>query len=310
MKVFCFRAALVLGWFGAQASGQARVQELAPNVDLLNADASEAIQTQVGSDYSGALWPGPEECVGEQLPLKSIDPHVIKEAGAAIRAVLREGLVPDDLEERFIARRVRMWPGSRWIADTFLVRYAVEGWNVQIREAASFVDVLVSPAESTSVGSAGEYVLAVARKVLRVSEPAASQLVASSVCIGGSSIPGVPQDRLRETPTTGGGNLHYGVLRYRPYDEAWHSNKPDRPKDAWLGQIFAMTNGHWAYFAIRETNKPPGRPQARPGPRPRFPATGPWAPIPSNEPPPPLTESTPLRKAIHLPSEPSSQQAP
>jgi len=247
--------------------GEVGVTEPELKASLVEDDVREATRnTPALRNYWGACWPGAEDIVGDRIALTAIAPNVIEEAATAIRHVLRPHVVPKDLESRFLALRVRQPRIRPSVADTLLARYRLGKWRIQIQERNHFVDVVCHPEDAITGMSPESYVCRIAHELLRIPKGAADHMLVSRVSIGRTA-----DGQLSSTSTAAGRKIWYGLLRYEGRTEAWHSRSPDRPKDAWLGQIWTMTNGRWVHFAIRETHRKPGPLQARPRPVPRFP---------------------------------------
>jgi len=244
------------------------VRELDEETVLLDADVRAALGDSRLSDYCRALWPSRERLVGDPLDLRALDPGIIKEAETAIRHVLKDGIIPEDLAKRFIAQRVRLIPGKPWILDALLARYELGDWRVEIQEGNLQIGVLCCPVKPRRKLPPEEYALGVAREVLRIPPKLRDQVYATYAW---APEPAPPERRLKSIAVGASKNIFYGVLRCKAREPFLNSLAPDRPKDTWVGQIGTMTDGHSVYFTIRETHREPGRPQARPGPIRRFP---------------------------------------
>jgi len=289
------RLAVWLGvaWCTVATMGEEQVHDLSPDVMLFTEDVRHVAWSGPSMYmYRAAFWPVPNNVVGDVIPLNTLDASVVEDAVSAVRHVVRPHLVPKDLGTRFVARRVRQDSIPPSIADVLLARYQMGEWRIQLHEAMSFVSLVVQPTRPFAQMPPEQYVRRIAREVLRIPEAVAGEMVVSTSLIGTP-----PDGRLRSIVAPTGRTIWFGVLRYEGRAEAWHSRSPNRPKDAWLGQMRTMTDGCSVYFVVRETHRKPRPPQVRPGPVPRFPqprasSTRPARPRPS----PAQRRSQPVRR--------------
>ncbi len=263
---YCLMLAMLLG---LDANGEVAVRQLAPDTRLIEPAVRDVLKERRELvNYRRALWPGPEVTVGNPVPLETLDPNIVKEAAVAIRHVLKDDLIPDDLAKRFVAQRVRMEPRSPYIADMLMAQYELGRWRIRVQEGGHQIRMLLSPLAETPQLPPEEYVLHMARKLLKIPAELADQVFTSSMAPPSAVPPGRALNRMAVGPDR---SIWYGNLRCKAREQFIGSFAPDRPTDTWVTRIATMTDGRWVFFSIRETHRPPGPPQPRPGIAPRFP---------------------------------------
>jgi len=210
---------------------------------------SQAVRSALQGNWAcrEAIWPSEAE-LEKVLDPSVVPPAVREEAVEWVKAILKKDLVPADLGQRFIAIRRRVPSIPPDDVDYLIARYQMGDYRVQVLEMGAGLSVLVDPVKEPVSSDVETYIRAAADRFLNL--PA--------------GVPGKAELRLKTVDMKDGGSLYYGTMDYE--------YEPLMKNRAWWNHSFVWSDGKLFYYsAIERTGlEPPGRPQARPGIRPRF----------------------------------------